>query len=243
VRGPYTQEVLAARGVHNVMVTGCPSYYMGRSPTLTLNKRDFSKVRRISVNASRDVVSHAFDADRMAAIVRDIYRHGVQLGADFIAQSEHAEIILADGAPARRARALDEIAGYLTGVADDKRVRGWARDHVKVFFDVAEWIDAIRGYDFVFGNRFHGNMIALQHGVPACVVCHDTRTEDMCRFLGMPYVNIVDIDRIDVRDLYERVDCISLSERYKALFPKYIAFLQENGLTPRTAVPCLTAAE
>ena len=243
VRGPYTREVLERRGVHNVTVTGCPSYYMGRTPTLSLTKRDFGAVRRLSVNASRDVVSHAFDSGKMSTVVRDIYRQAIRLDADFIAQSEHAEIILSDGAAAERGRALDEIATYLHGVADDRSVRAWANAHVRTFFDVDQWIDAIREYDFVFGNRFHGNMIALQHGVPACVVCHDTRTEDMCKFLGMPHVNIVDLDGIDVRALYDRVDCVALGERYKTLYPQYIAFLRQNGLIPRAAVSHLSAAE
>jgi hypothetical protein len=243
VRGPYTREVLERRGVHNVTVTGCPSYYMSRSPVLTLTKREFGAVKKLSVNASRDVVTHAFDANKMSKLVRDIYRQAILLDADFVAQSEHAEIVLSDGAPAECGRALDDIAKYLDGVAEDRRVRAWANGHIRAFFDVDQWIDAIRGYDFVFGNRFHGNMIALQHGVPACVVCHDTRTEDMCKFLGMPHVNIVDLDTIDVRDLYDRVDCVSLAERYKTLYPKYIAFLRENGLTPRQPVSHLSAAE
>jgi polysaccharide pyruvyl transferase WcaK-like protein len=243
VRGPYTRDVLERRGVHNVTVTGCPSYYMSRSPALTLTKRDFAAVKKISVNASRDVVTHAFDSSKMSKVVQDIYRQAILLDADFIAQSEHAEIILSNGVPAERDRALDEMARYLEGAADDQRIRAWAKDHVRVFFDVDQWIDAIRSYDFVLGNRFHGNMIALQHGVPACVVCHDTRTEDMCRFLGMPHVNIVDIDAVDVRELYDRVDCGALGERYKVLFPQYIAFLQQNGLTPKAAVSHLSAAE
>ncbi|MDR3466590.1 MAG: polysaccharide pyruvyl transferase family protein [Xanthobacteraceae bacterium] len=243
VRGPYTREVLARRGVHNVTVTGCPSYYMRRSPSLMLTKREFNAVERIAVNASRDVVSHAFDADKMANLVRGIYREAVNRDADFIAQSEHPEIILASGSPEERNRACDEVVSALDGVAERGRLAAWARDHVKVFFDVDDWIDAIRGYDFVFGHRFHGNMIALQHGVPACVICHDTRTEDMCRFLGMPYVNIFDLETIDVRELYNRVDCAALEERYKVLFPQYMAFLRQNGLTPRAAVPQLSAAE
>lgn len=243
VRGPFTREVLARRGVHNVTVTGCPSYYMGRSPALKLVKRDFEAIDRIAVNASRDVVSHAFDADRMAMLVRAIYREAVERGADFIAQSEHAEILLASGNADERRRAGDELVRALDGVAERERLARWARDHVKVHFTVDGWIDAIRGYDFVFGHRFHGSMIALQHGVPACVICHDTRTEDMCHFLGMPYVNIFDLDDIDVRALYDRVDCAALEDRYRVLYPQYMTFLRQNRLTPTAALPQLSAAE
>jgi hypothetical protein len=234
VRGPFTQQVLDRRAIRNVTVTGCPSYYMRGAPVAEFVKSDFDTVRRISVNASRDVISHAFDAVKMLEIVREIYREGIAWDADFIAQSENAEIRLADDmAAASATSALEEICTFLRGVADDAKVRNWAGGHMRVFFRVSDWIDAVREYDFVFGNRFHGNMVALQNGVPACVVCHDTRTEEMCRFLGLPYANIVDLDTIDVRSLYERVDTAALNSRYKALYPQYMDFLRANGLSAK----------
>jgi len=234
VRGPFTQQVLDRRGIRNVTVTGCPSYYMRGAPVTAFAKPDFDTVRSISVNASRDVIGHAFDPIRMGEIVRQIYREAVVWNADFIAQSETAEISLGDQVPGRSvAPALDEICAFLRDVADESDVRRWASNHVRVFFEVSDWIEAVRGYDFVFGNRFHGNMIALQHGVPACVICHDTRTEEMCQFLGLPYANIMDIDAIDVRSLYDKVDTAVLNARYSALYPKYVEFLKTNGLSVR----------
>jgi len=231
VRGPFTHQVLDRRGIRNVTVTGCPSYYMRGAPVAEFTKPHFDQVRKISVNASRDVIGHAFDAVKMLEIVRGIYRAAIAWDADFIAQSENAEITLADRVPDEGANAaLDEICGFLRGVADDAKVRGWAGEHLRVFFCVADWIDAVRGYDFVFGNRFHGNMVALQHGVPACVVCHDTRTEEMCRFLGLPYVNIVDLKSVDVKALYDKVDAAALNNRYKTLYPQYVDFLRANNL-------------
>jgi hypothetical protein len=236
VRGPFTQEVLDRRGIRNVTVTGCPSYYM-RGESAEFTKPDFDSVRSISINASRDVIHHAFDSAKMTEIVREIYREGIAWDADFIAQSETAEISIADRAPAEpQDSALEELCRFLRGVADDATLRSWAGKHMRVFFRVSDWIDAVRRYDFVFGNRFHGNMLALQHGVPACVVCHDTRTEEMCRFLGLPHVSIVDLDAIDVRALYDRVDAAAFNARYEALYPPYVEFLRANGLGVKTEV-------
>lgn len=234
VRGPFTQAVLARRGVHNVTVTGCPSYYMGGPEGMNLVKRDFDAVQRICVNASRDVIKHAFDADKMLRLSRELYGLAVARQGDFIAQSEHAEIRLADqpSAPGA-ASALDEIGDFLRGIAPDADVRAWAKEHVKVYFDVDEWLTAMRQYDFVLGTRFHGNMVALQEGIPAMVVCHDTRTEDMCRFLGMPWVTIMEIDRIDVKALYDKIDSAAVRARYIELYSNYVAFLTENRLLPK----------
>jgi hypothetical protein len=234
VRGPYTQEVLARRGVHNVTITGCPSYYMGGPQGLNPKVKPFEEVKRISINASRDVVGHSFDKEKMKNLVLQIYRAGIDWKGDFIAQTEQAEIRLGDRQPGAAVEAsLNEIAAFLKGAVPEEDTRAWANDHVKVFFDVDEWLNAMDSYDFVFGTRFHGCMVALQRGVPAVVVCHDTRTEDMCRFLGMPCVSILNLDGLDVRQLHAKSESTKLDQRYNELYPQYIQFLTSNGLNPR----------
>lgn len=238
VRGPYTQAVLAQRGVHNVTVTGCPSYYMNGSDGVSLIVRPFSEVKRISVNASRDVVAHSFDKERMKRLVGEIYRAGIAWDADFIAQSESAEIRLAEQAANGVTDAsLDEIMVYLRGLAQEEHARRWAKERVKAFFNIESWLSAMSNYDFVFGTRFHGCMAALQCGVPSIVICHDTRTEDMCRFLEVPFVSIMDIDSIDVEKLYTRIEPESLRRRYNVLYPQYRSFLESNGFDPKRSLP------
>jgi polysaccharide pyruvyl transferase len=234
VRGPYTQEVLARRGVHNVMVTGCPSYYMGGPGGISIKPRPFAEIKRLSINASRDVIVHSFDKDKMRELVQDIYSTGVAWKADFIAQSEQSEIRLADKQTKAAEDSMKELSAFLADKIPEADVRNWASDHVRVFFDVDEWFSVIQTYDFVFGSRFHGCMIALQRGVPAIVICHDTRTEDMCRFLGMPFVSIVDLKRIDVGELYAMVDAPKLNARYAELYPIYCNFLKLNRLVAKT---------
>jgi hypothetical protein len=231
VRGPYTQEVLARRGVHNVTVTGCPSYYMGGPQGLNLKTKPFEEVKQISINASRDVIGHSFDKDRMKKLVLEIYRAGVDWNGDFIAQSEQAEIRLGDrqlGAAVDGP--LDEIAAFLDETVPAESARSWANEHVKVFFDVDQWINVMRDYDFVFGTRFHGCMVALQRGVPALVICHDTRTEDMCSFLGIPNISILKLDKVNVGQLYEMSEPTELNRRYSELYPRYADFLKKNKL-------------
>ncbi|UFZ01821.1 polysaccharide pyruvyl transferase family protein [Bradyrhizobium ontarionense] len=234
VRGPYTQQVLARRGVHNVTVTGCPSFYMRGPGGLNLQAKPFDQVKRISINASRDVIGHSFDKEKMKNHVLDIYRAGVEWKGDFIAQSEQAEIRLADRQLGASTDAqLNEIVTFLSGAVPADAARAWANEHVKVFFDVDQWLDAMSNYDFVFGTRFHGCMAAIQRGVPALVICHDTRTEDMCSFLGMPNVSIVKLNEVNVRQLYELSEPSKLNRRYSDLYPKYVEFLRANNLSTR----------
>jgi hypothetical protein len=236
VRGPYTLEVLARRGVHNVTVTGCPSYYMSGAKGPHIATRPVGELKRISINASRDVIGHSFDKEKMHRAVLDIYKIGVKWSADFIAQSEHAEIRIADRPTENGVdESLNAVCAFMKDVVSEDKVRAWAKAHMRVFFDVDDWLRAIEGYDFVFGTRFHGCIIALQRGVPAVVICHDTRTEDMCRFLGLPYVSIIEWADIDLGRLYELIDPASLQRRYAELYPKYVEFLRVNRLRPKSS--------
>lgn len=230
VRGPFTAEVLARRGISNVQVVGCPSYYMRNSPVLGLSKPDFASVRRIAANASRDVIRHAFDPERMLRLVRGIYREAVRWNGDFIAQTEHPEIQLSEKTPGSEHPALADLTAFLKGAVEPDEIESWAKAHIHAYFSVPDWLKAMEGVDFAFGTRFHGNLIALQKGIPACVICHDTRTEEMCGFLGLPSVSIMEIDDIDVAALYERVDCERLNARYAELYPAYVNFLARNKL-------------
>lgn len=237
VRGPFTQQVLARRDVHNVTVTGCPSYYMSGPEGLNLTAKPFEDVKRISVNASRDVIGHSFDKEKMRKLVLEIYRAGVEWKGDFVAQSEQAEMRLADRQPGASVDpALNEVIAFLKEAVPEDAAREWANEHVKVFFDVDQWLNAMQCYDFVFGTRFHGCMIALQRGVPAVVICHDTRTEDMCSFLGMPNASILKLGEVNVKRLYEMSDPTKLNRRYADLYPKYAEFLTKNNLKLKTSL-------
>jgi polysaccharide pyruvyl transferase WcaK-like protein len=48
------------------------------------------------------------------------------------------------------------------------------------FFDVTIWLDFLKRFDFVVGTRIYGAMLAMQVGIPAAVIAHDSGTYEMC---------------------------------------------------------------
>jgi hypothetical protein len=236
-RGPFSAEVLAKMGIHNVQVTGCPSYYMSASPDLIINKPELSAGSRLAINSSRDVVGHAFDRSHMIKVISAIFSSAIECNADFIAQTELPEMRIAETSDEaeidRNVEIMLDQFPYFKQIAEPDIFRSWAGKHMRVYWDVAEWLAEMKKYDFVFGNRFHGGMVALQAGVPACVICHDTRTTEMCEFLGVPSISIREIEGINVGALYERVDPKAIQIRYRELYQDYKAFLRKNELESR----------
>src|SRR3990170_5744203 len=101
---------------------------------------------------------------------------------------------------------MARLASAFAGAANPDELMTWLDTHLKVFFSVDEWASAIRRYEFVYGTRFHGCVIALREAVPSLVICHDTRTTEMCEFLGVPHVRLSDVQSVAADELYARAD-------------------------------------
>jgi Polysaccharide pyruvyl transferase len=235
VRGPFTADVLEEMNIRNFQIVGCPSYYMnGEGDPLACDPA-LSEKPKIAVNASRDVVGHSFDAKKMREVVAGLIKEAIRYDGIFIAQTEREEMILAMGSNASETDvALEKLSSYFVdSIPDVDSLRIWAKVHSRVYWSVEQWIDDMRELDFVVGTRFHGAMAALLAGTPAFVFCHDTRTREMSEFLGVPSASIEGVERVDVREAYERIDTGRFNARRAELFPAYKRFLEANGLQHR----------
>ena len=104
----------------------------------------------------------------------------------------------------------------------------------RVFFDVDEWFDFVRGQDLVVGTRLHGVVAALLQGVPAIVLYHDSRTREICELFGVPRLSVAPARGLSLDAIYDRVDFDELTPRHAALIPRYVDFLERNGFASAT---------
>ncbi|MDT9698560.1 polysaccharide pyruvyl transferase family protein [Streptomyces sp. P17] len=102
---------------------------------------------------------------------------------------------------------------------------------VRMPLDPATWIDELRGYDFAYGTRIHGNIAALLAGTPAVVLTHDSRTLELCRYFDIPHRQLSGLPAdTDPRDLYEAADFSAMIKGHGERFERITAFLTRNGL-------------
>lgn len=87
-------------------------------------------------------------------------------------------------------------------------------------------------FKFLVGTRLHGSICAINSGLPAMCCNGDSRAQEMCDFLHIPYYPHVD-ENTDVLKLYEQADIDDLNKNYPMLFDNFKDFIVKNvGITP-----------
>lgn len=225
VRGNFTAEVLDSYGFHNVAVTGCPSLF------LDLNKnREISKSRiehfpkSVAFSSTRyQIDSSLFTKGYSGRVNAMLFRSAFKLGTDIFFQSEIPEFQVLVSDHYRRFQ-LENFFNSTKG-DDLKRLYGaestselieYLLKHGKIYFDIDKWFNKLKEYQFFIGTRIHGVVAALLSGTPSILLSHDSRTEELAEFCGIPMATVdVSTDLLDkdvIEELYEACDLEKFKE-------------------------------
>jgi polysaccharide pyruvyl transferase WcaK-like protein len=196
-RGMFSADVMAAHGVKNVEVTGCPSFQINPSETLGAQLAAKSKgpFQRISVNQG-DVPSNVRKAE--AILCSHVASHDSQ----YVIQAPQLWI---SAAMDRFQELSEDERAVISGLfppesnVDSKKIAA--------YFDYKDWIRSLTNYDLSIGTRIHGNILALQAGVPAICIDHDSRTRELSETIMMP--------RMPIRTFIEWGSVEALIERFQ----------------------------
>lgn len=219
VRGECTEQYLKGLGFRDVEVIGCPSLFMyGKELTVTRREPALGAGSRIAVNGSHSAV-------RSQGLDRVIARaHARYPNLRFIGQN------ISD-ARQLHWRDLSDPNGLVTAMPTHPDHPMYREDKVRVYIDPVTWIDDLRGFDFSFGSRIHGNIAALLAGTPATVLCGDSRTLELCRYFDIPHRRIDRLpEDLDPAALYEEAEFGALMSGHQERFERFTAFLDRNGL-------------
>ncbi|WP_406257549.1 polysaccharide pyruvyl transferase family protein [Streptomyces nigra] len=219
VRGEFTEKYLNDLGFRDVEVIGCPSLFLyGKELTVTKKEPALGAGSRIAVNGSHSAVKSQ-GLDRVIDRAHARYPH-----LRFIGQN------LSD-ARQLHWRDLSDPHALVTAMPTHPEHPMYREDKVRVYIDPVTWIDDLRGFDFSFGSRIHGNIAALLAGTPATVLCGDSRTLELCRYFGIPHRRIDKLTgEVDPAALYEEADFGPLMSGHQERFERFTAFLDRNGL-------------
>ncbi len=236
-RGEFTADVLAHYGVHNVQVTGCPSFFLNVEEQRGVRKR--SHLERVILAGTRYLHGPGIlsEGDRLQ---QKIYRLGFERRMDFLYTSERPEL---DFLLNRREISVDDptladIAEYYAAENSEEFLM-FLNQHGRCFLDIDQWLASMHEYDLYIGSRVHGAIAALLAGTPALLFTHDSRTTELASLAKIPSLPVAMVDAISDGNLeplstwYDEADWDGYSERMNDLRDNYISFLNANGVPHR----------
>lgn len=221
VRGHFTADYLAALGVRETTVVGCPSMFL-RGPSLDV---------RPSAGPPTDDAAMAVNLSPRAAtpegwVVGLAERHP---RLTYVAQDE-ADIDAIFGARPIP-RASDGYPGHLTHpfLHSDRAV---------VHLHANTWIESMRSQEFVFGHRIHGNVAALLAGTPAHVIPHDSRTRELADYFQIPSTLAPHITATTTpADLYAASDWGPMVSGHAGRVEQMALYLEAHGVSHTVRTP------
>lgn len=237
VRGQFTWETLERNGYgDNAVVLGCPSHLIHPSPTLGQLIRERLGVARPRVAA----LSGHYRWTHLSKLERALCMMADASGGSVVTQSP-VEMIALGRCDFHEIPEdiLEAIRRHMRPDLEGPQFQSWVRERVHAYAQVDGWMEDMRRHDLVVGPRIHGVMLALQAGVPAVCVTHDSRTLELCDTMSIP--------RISTRELREGitlgqveaaldVDWDAYDARRMELADKTRAFLKRNRL-PTPGLP------
>lgn len=226
--------MLSAYGFENVRIVGCPSLFLNPSPALgrLIERKAGTAPRRVAVAAGGPRWKH------LARIEQSLTRIVTSTDGAYVCQAPFSMLALAHGDETELSgEELDTCREYVDREMSIKDFRAWVRRFAAAFYDVPEWIEFLRAFDFVVGTRIHGVVLGLQAGIPALCVVSDSRTRELCETMAVPHVVARaypgGFGRDELMSLFEsRFNGDEFDANRRRLAVAYCALLQENRLVP-----------
>ncbi len=229
-RGEETAAYLRDQGFSFVRPVGCPSIYFMPANV----RRALARLPDVKVGEGRTVFTGYLGAaldtiGDMNALAADDGR------SSYVVQDELLHFDMQVG-PDRDGRVYNSASGEMIG---DMAFKGSEELKKKVrlhtFFDTNQWRAWTSAMDFAFGRRFHGNVIALQAGVPSLIVAVDDRMREMLNFSGLPKVEAEDLNSANdraafVADHLAAMNVPRIIENYSDRERSFRSVLSEIGI-------------
>lgn len=227
VRGEHTAAILNDIGVSNVRVIGCPTAFYRCDP-------------EFAIQQPRQPLEHDDKVVLTAERLWDL---------SYFVDLACANVFLVE----QQVRRGDELRQTLDRSRWNARARLGLLTYValyetcgQIFFNTNDWLEFMSDARLVVGQRFHGNMMGVQAGVPSLFLVHDNRTTELAAHLRLPTSTQAALAGLTPAEIAASVDYEPFNHAFPTLYRTYIDFLEENGLLhemPSFPVPELTANE
>jgi hypothetical protein len=233
VRGTFTAEVLAANGIKNVEIVGCPSMFRARRRDLAI--RPGATVERVAFSIRHEVgagyatsVEH-YREEQREMLLRFARRFALRLTTH--GEVEEKAFVYRNAAGMQRARELFLRERWWTADTAAEMERLYADPFF--FLKVSDYDGFIRTQDLAVGYRVHGVLPALANGVPGILVTYDARSAELADTHAIPAIAASEVAGIDPERLIAETSYDDFNKLFALRYDKMRFVLEQNGLPHR----------
>lgn len=239
VRGAYTKDLLKRNGFEsNVEVLGCPSLFINpnRSLGFHISRKKLSSIKRVAVAAGNPATKNLWGLER------NLYALSRDSGGSYIVQHPLPFLKFARN----DFEGINDV--WRENIASALGLGGLSQlslpNNVFSFYDIQAWLECLRRHDFVIGTRIHGVALAIQAGVHAICIVHDSRTKELCETMLIPHIkadilNNMNLKLKDLMDIYH-FDAKKFDENRVGLAKRYRSILSDNNVALSPHLDALT---
>jgi hypothetical protein len=226
-RGEFTCEVLAHYGITNAWPVGCPSLLLAgaRGPRFSHPP----SLDNVVVHATR----HGFN--RCDELQSWLYREAFRADLELLIQSELADVYYALGKtnnPQILARA-DPILQQIYQTDNVSAVADYLYRRGLFFTNFEQWTSHMRQRSFCVGSRIHATIASIIAGTPATLIAHDSRTLELAKAMGIPFVTSLELNIKESLPLELLLSTHSRENNHSHInkyYLRYLDFFKKNDL-------------
>lgn len=197
VRGEFSAEVVRRLGAKNVRITGCPSlFYYTDKPEVSVPNLLQHQDRRIGISVHTGLSKNIYcrDPKRVFDLHKNLILSIKNSSSNFkiFEQGTPHEYLISSSFEPFQNR-IDAAVELIDKLGLDALIRpeqlvSWFSS----FNTIEEWLSKARDFDAFIGFRFHGNMVALNQGIPCYYYTYDSRLEEFCSLYKLPHHKLED---------------------------------------------------
>lgn len=161
VRGKFTESIARRAGFSRVRSVGCPSLFLNKDSKLGLSlHQKYSELKK-----------RVGDRSLRVAVTLSSFRNDFRVFP-------------------RIAKEYPNSLFYAQTTYDLKMMEqfGVPFNRTRVFTNLEDWVESLKGMDMAFGSRIHGSMAAVAAGVPILVIAIDYRVLELVQQMRLPFL-------------------------------------------------------
>lgn len=207
LRGDFTRHCMELCGYSGLFVSGCPSLYVRSPDNPIINEK---------VNESDFI---PMISGRMVSDYSSLFKKYPK--SCFFDQDLYMDILYAPEQIDPKDKRFNKTFFEL-----------YKNDRILGSLEYQTWVSQILDgkFNFSFGSRIHGNLIALQLNIPACVNVIDSRTREIAEFYKIPNVVSNPFEIEDIYSMYKSLDYGSFNENYEIKYREFSAYLDSKNI-------------